>query len=154
MPLETAEAYRQLNEEFNLSHEEISRRVGKSRVSISNTLRLLKLPDKIKAALVEGNISEGHARALLALTSAPAQLAVLDMIVRNSLNVRQTEELVRKYGGMRLKSASCRIKVCLLNWLRSKIECAPHSERKFICTPGKRGEALPSTIFQMRNSTG
>lgn len=101
MPLETAEAYRQLSEEFKLSHEEISRRVGKSRVSISNTLRLLKLPDKVKAALLDNAISEGHARALLALTSAQAQTAVLDVIVRNGLNVRQTEELVRKYGGSR-----------------------------------------------------
>jgi ParB family chromosome partitioning protein len=101
LPLETAEAYRQLNEEFKLSHEDISRRVGKSRVSISNTLRLLKLPDRVKNALRDGTISEGHARALLALSSAQAQIAVLDMIVRNGLNVRQTEELVRKYGGLR-----------------------------------------------------
>jgi ParB family chromosome partitioning protein len=99
MPLETAEAYRQLNEDFNLSHEEISQRVGKSRVSVSNTLRLLKLPDKVKAALLDGSISEGHARALLGMSSAQAQMAVMEMIVRNGLNVRQTEELVRKYTG-------------------------------------------------------
>ena len=104
MPLETAEAYRQLSEEFNLSHEEISQRVGKSRVSVSNTLRLLKLPDKVKSALLEGGITEGHARALLALSSAQAQLAVLEVIGRSGLNVRQTEELVRKYGGVSHKS--------------------------------------------------
>ncbi len=101
MPLETAEAYRQLNEDFKLSHEEISQRVGKSRVSVSNTLRLLKLPEKVKTALLEGSISEGHARALLALSSAQAQLAVMETVVRNGLNVRQTEELVRKYTGIR-----------------------------------------------------
>jgi len=104
MPLETAEAYRQLNEEFNLSHEEISQRVGKSRVSVSNTLRLLKLPEKVKTALLLGKISEGHARALLALPSAQSQLAVVDMIERNNLSVRQTEELVRKYGGVQQKT--------------------------------------------------
>jgi ParB family chromosome partitioning protein len=104
MPLETAEAYRQLSDEFHLSHEEISQRVGKSRVSVSNTLRLLKLPDKIKSALLQGSISEGHARSLLALSSAQAQLAVLEMIERNGLNVRQTEELVRKYSGNSQKS--------------------------------------------------
>jgi ParB family chromosome partitioning protein len=103
MPLETAEAYRHLHEEFNLSHEEISRRVGKSRVSVSNTMRLLKLPDKVKTALLQGSISEGHARAMLALTSPQAQLAVLEVIERNGLNVRQTEELVRKYGGVQQK---------------------------------------------------
>jgi ParB family chromosome partitioning protein len=106
MPLETAEAYRQLNEEFKLSHEEIAQRVGKSRVSISNTLRLLKLPDKVKSSLLQGNISEGHARALLALSSVQAQLAILDMIERNGLSVRQTEELVRKYGGTQQKGPS------------------------------------------------
>lgn len=100
MPLETAEAYRQLSEEFHLSHEEISQRVGKSRVSVSNTLRLLKLPDKVKSALLQGSITEGHARSLLALSSAQAQLAVMEMIERNGLNVRQTEELVRKYSGI------------------------------------------------------
>jgi ParB family chromosome partitioning protein len=100
MPLETAEAYRQLSEEFHLSHEEISQRVGKSRVSVSNTLRLLKLPDKVKSALLQGSITEGHARSLLALSSTQAQLAVMEMIERNGLNVRQTEELVRKYSGI------------------------------------------------------
>ena len=103
MPLETAEAYRQLHEEFNLSHEEISNRVGKSRVSVSNTLRLLKLPEKVKTALLQGSISEGHARAILALTSAQAQLAVLEMIEHNGLSVRQTEVLVRKYTGVQQK---------------------------------------------------
>jgi ParB family chromosome partitioning protein len=106
LPLETAEAYRQLNEEFNLSHEEISQKVGKSRVSVSNTLRLLKLPEKVKSALMDGEISEGHARAILALTSTQAQLAVLDMIERNNLSVRQAEELIRKYGGVRQKPTS------------------------------------------------
>jgi ParB family chromosome partitioning protein len=103
MPLETAEAYRQLSDEFHLSHEEISQRVGKSRVSVSNTLRLLKLSDKVKSALLQGSITEGHARSLLALSSTQAQLAVLEMIERNGLNVRQTEELVRKYSGVSQK---------------------------------------------------
>ncbi len=103
MPLETAEAYRQLSDEFHLSHEEISQRVGKSRVSVSNTLRLLKLPDKVKSALRQSSISEGHARSLLSLSSAQAQLAILEMIERNDLNVRQTEELVRKYSGVSQK---------------------------------------------------
>lgn len=100
-PLETAEAYRQLADDFQLSHEEISARVGKSRVSVTNTLRLLKLPAPILAALTEDKITEGHARALLALVSSQAQLAVLQTIINHELNVRQTEELVRKYGGQK-----------------------------------------------------
>ncbi|MES0360217.1 MAG: ParB/RepB/Spo0J family partition protein [Anaerolineales bacterium] len=98
-PLEAAEAYRQLTEDFKLSHEEIAARVGKSRVTITNTLRLLNLPDEVKEALVEGKISEGHARALLALPTGQAQGAALQSILKHDLNVRQTEELVRKLSG-------------------------------------------------------
>jgi ParB family chromosome partitioning protein len=97
--LEQAEAYRQLAEDFNLSHEEIAARVGKSRVAVSNTLRLLKLPDPVKNALIEGRISEGHGRALLALPTTEAQTAALRTLIAHELNVRQTEELVRKLTG-------------------------------------------------------
>jgi ParB family chromosome partitioning protein len=95
-PLEAAEAYRQLSEDFGLSHEEIARRVGKSRASITNTLRLLKLPPAVQQALTEGKISEGHARALLALPTPQAQEAALQSVLKYDLNVRQTEDLVRK----------------------------------------------------------
>ena len=97
--LETAEAYRQLAEDFHLSHDEISTRVGKSRVSVTNTLRLLKLPDPVLKALADNNITEGHARALLGLNTAQAQNAALQTIINNGLNVRQAEDLVRKMLG-------------------------------------------------------
>jgi ParB family chromosome partitioning protein len=100
-PLETAEAYRQLADDFGLSHDEISIRVGKSRVAVTNTLRLLKLPDIVREALSQNQISEGHARALLALPTPQAQKAVLQIIITRNLSVRQTEELVRKYSGER-----------------------------------------------------
>lgn len=98
-PLETAKAYRELADSFNLSHEEISTRVGKSRVSVTNTLRLLKLPDAVLKALSENKISEGHARALLALSTPQSQNAACQSIIAHDLNVRQTEELVRKLMG-------------------------------------------------------
>jgi len=97
--LEQAEAYRQLAEDFDLSHEEIAARVGKSRVAVTNTLRLLKLPDAVKNALIEGRVSEGHARALLALPTPEAQAAALRTVIAQEMNVRQTEELVRKLSG-------------------------------------------------------
>lgn len=103
-PLEAAEAYRQLDENFNLSHEQISNRVGKSRTSVTNTMRLLKLPPQVKTALAESRISEGHARALLALPTPEAQIAILHMIEKQSMNVRQTEDLVRKMSGERVPS--------------------------------------------------
>lgn len=98
-PLEAAGAYRQLDEEFGLSHDEIAGRVGKSRTAITNTLRLLKLPEDVQRALLEGQISEGHARAILALPTPQAQKAALQTILERGLTVRQAEELVRKLNG-------------------------------------------------------
>jgi ParB family chromosome partitioning protein len=100
-PLEAAEGYRQLVEDFDLSHGEIAHRVGKSRTTISNTLRLLNLPKAVRSKLSGGKISEGHARALLGLPSAQAQSAALKTVISRGLNVRQTEELVRRLAGER-----------------------------------------------------
>jgi ParB family chromosome partitioning protein len=87
--LETAEAYRQLADEFGLAHEEIASRVGKSRVTVTNTLRLLKLPASVQQALAESRISEGHARVLLSLPTPQAQDAALDTILKNDLLIGQ-----------------------------------------------------------------
>ena len=100
-PLEAAEAYRQLADDFNRSHEQIAQQLGKSRVAITNTMRLLKLPDDVRRALASGEITEGHARALLSLPNDQAQSAVLQIVIKHELNVRKTEELVRKYLGQR-----------------------------------------------------
>jgi ParB family transcriptional regulator, chromosome partitioning protein len=105
-PLEAAEAFRQLADDFNLSHEQIALTLGKSRVSITNTLRLLKLPDNVRQSLASGEISEGHARVLLSLPNSQAQSAVLQTIIKHELNVRKTEDLVRKYLGQRPPSPS------------------------------------------------
>lgn len=102
-PLETAEAYRQLAEDFLFSHDEIAVRVGKSRVSITNTLRLLRLPIIVQQALADEKLTEGHARALLSLATTEAQVAALNTIIAKDLNVRQTEDLVRKLLGQRPK---------------------------------------------------
>jgi len=99
--LDTAEAYELLVDEFGLRHEDIAARVGKSRESISNTLRLLRLPAEVKQALNDQQISEGHARALLGLSSAAAQINLLKSILEKKMSVRQTEELVRMLGGAR-----------------------------------------------------
>lgn len=95
-PLEEASAYRQLVEEFGLTQEQVADRVGKSRVAVTNTLRLLRLPAEVKQALADDTIHEGHARALLGLPTGELQLAALKAVVAKSLSVRQTEELVRR----------------------------------------------------------
>ena len=100
-PIEAAEGYRQLAEDFDLSHEQIAQRVGKSRSAVTNTLRLLNLPESIRSALESGRISEGHARALLSLPNEEAQTSALQTVMSQDLNVRQTEALVRRLSGKR-----------------------------------------------------
>jgi len=100
-PLEEASAYRQLVEEFDLTQEQVAERVGKSRVAVTNTLRLLRLPTEAKQALADGTIREGHARALLGLDRAEAQIAALKTVIAKGLSVRQTEELVRRLQAQR-----------------------------------------------------
>jgi len=95
-PLEEANAYRTLMVEFGLTQGQVAEEVGKSRTAVANALRLLRLPNEIKAALLAEEISEGHARALLGLPTPEAQIAALATVRRRALSVRQTEELVRR----------------------------------------------------------
>ena len=105
-PLEEALAFEQLAEEFGLTQAEIARRVGKSRTAVANTLRLLKAARPIREALLNERISEGHARALLGLDRDEAQAAGLKTVLKRALNVRQTEELVRRLQGRREEKAA------------------------------------------------
>jgi ParB family chromosome partitioning protein len=95
-PLEEAQAFRRLVDEFGLSHEDVGARVGRSRSAVANTLRLLDLDERVQAALTAGQITEGHARALAGLSDAAAQAKALTAVVSTGLSVRQTEELVRR----------------------------------------------------------
>jgi len=98
--IEEAEAYQNLAREFKMSHETIAQRVGKSRVAVTNTMRLLDASAAVKQALVDGRITEGHARAMLTL-SAKAQEMLLNQIINLDLSVRSTEVLARKYSGQK-----------------------------------------------------
>jgi len=96
-PLEEATAFRHLIDEFGLTQEQIAQRVGKSRIAIANTLRLLNLPQEAKDCLAKGQITEGHARALLALEDNPdLLLKAMRLVIARGLSVRQTEELTRR----------------------------------------------------------
>jgi ParB family chromosome partitioning protein len=139
-PLEAAEAYRQLAEDFGLSHEEIAARVGKSRVAVTNTLRLIKLPEDVRRALVEADISEGHARALLALPTPQAQSAALQTIRKNDLNVRQTEELVRKMLGDRPVKAPRPEPPAFLRSIEDRLR--QRLGTRVSLNPGKKGGSL------------
>ncbi len=95
-PIEEAEVYRRLIEEFGLIQEEMAARVGKDRTSIANTLRLLKLPHPIREDLIEGAMSAGHGRALLGLDGRDLQLTAREAVIRRGLSVRATELLVKR----------------------------------------------------------
>ena len=94
-PIEEAMAYMQLIEEFGLKQEEIAERVAKNRTTITNSLRLLKLDSRIQELLVQGAISNGHARALLAIEDMDKQYAAAELIVKKKLSVREVEKLVK-----------------------------------------------------------
>jgi ParB family chromosome partitioning protein len=96
--LEEAQAYRRLADEFGLTQEAIASRVGRSRTAVANSVRLLGLSDEIKASLAAGEVSEGHARALLGLDSETARREAWRQVVERGLTVRQTEELVRHWS--------------------------------------------------------
>jgi ParB family chromosome partitioning protein len=97
--LEEAQAYRQLTDEFDMTQAQVAKRVGKSREAVANTLRLLKAARVVQEALLADKISEGHARALLGLEKAAAQEDALNVVRNKGLNVRQTEEMVRRRLG-------------------------------------------------------
>ena len=95
-PIEEAEAYEKLMAEFGMTQEEISVTVGKSRPAIANSVRLLTLQEKIKSKVIGGEISSGHARALLSVEDKNVQLKAVEEIIKRGLNVRETELLVKR----------------------------------------------------------
>jgi ParB family transcriptional regulator, chromosome partitioning protein len=95
-PIEEAKSYVKLSEEFDLSQEEVARKVSKSRSAVANKERLLNLPVEIQKALIDQKISEGHAKAILAIENPEKQRALFELILKNSLTVRQTEDKTKE----------------------------------------------------------
>jgi ParB family chromosome partitioning protein len=95
-PIEAAHGYRRLLDEFGYTQDKLARRLGKDRSTLTNALRLLKLPERVQGLAARGQLSEGHARALLALDEASAVLALAERAVREGLSVRQVEVLARR----------------------------------------------------------
>lgn len=91
-PMEKANTYKQLIDEFKITHDKLSKRIGKSRVSITNSLRLLTLPVEIQKLINEGKISEGHARPILALSEEKEKIKLANIIIKNDLSVREAEK--------------------------------------------------------------
>ncbi len=105
-PIEEARAYSRLSQEFNLSQEQIAKKMGRSRSAIANTIRLLNLPVEVQRAVIENRISEGHAKALLAIENSEKQRALFDLIVKNNLTVRETEMKSREVSTHVVRNAT------------------------------------------------
>jgi ParB family chromosome partitioning protein len=121
-PIETARGYQRLSSEVGLSQEEISNRVGKERSSIANTLRLLNLPEQIQEMILEGKLSEGHARAILAVRDSNKLLDLAKRIIKGRLSVRETEALVYPERRKREKSRRLRILAPRLQEIEDKLK--------------------------------
>ena len=139
-PLERARAYQNLLDGFSLTHDDISRRVGKSRVSVTNTLRLLNLPTIAQKALLNAEITEGHARALLGLPNDRSIESALDSVVSLNLNVRQTEALVSKLVGKSSRPNSPTPRSPEIEDLENKLRQFFHT--KVNLTKGTRGGTI------------
>jgi len=118
-PIEKAEGFKRLIEEFQVSQEKISARVGKDRTTVTNALRLLKLPPQVKNELVENHITQGHAMAILSLESRERQKELCDLIIKKGLSVREAEGLAKRWSGKPIEKAAEKKKGELENQIQS-----------------------------------
>lgn len=97
-PIEEALAYKEILEKLSITQDELAQKIGKNRATITNTLRLLKLPEYVREKIVSGEISEGHARVILSLEDIDKMIAFTDYIIQNALSVRETEKAVKDFS--------------------------------------------------------
>lgn len=143
-PLEEAKAYQFLMENYKLSHEEIARAVGRDRSTISNTLRLLKLPEDIQDEIKKEKLTMGHARALLSLEDPARQRIVAKKVLQNSLSVRETEALVKKYMEVSIKQPIPTPKDPYLSQITEKLQ---HLFGTKVCISGKSNKGKIEITF-------
>jgi len=142
-PIEAAEAFKHLIEEFKISQEDLSKRIGKDRTTIANTLRLLKLPIEIRNQLLQNRITSGHARAILSLESKEKQKELCALIIKKGLSVREAEALAKRWSEKPKKSITA---VKKKGDLETQLNSLQDSLRKYLGTKvqinrkGKRGK--------------
>lgn len=142
-PIEEAEAFKRLIEEFNISQGELSSRIGKDRTTIANALRLLKLPSEVKNHLLQNHITSGHARAILSLESKEKQKELCALIIQKGLSVRGTEALAKRWSERPKRKVTSEKRK---GDLESQLESLHDSLRRYLGTKvlithkGKRGK--------------
>ncbi len=109
-PIEEAEGYRRLIEEFDINQEEVGTRVGKDRTTVANTLRLLKLPPEVIEQLIQNHITSGHARAILSLETKEKQKEFCTVIIQKGLSVREAESLAKRWAGRPKSGAASQVR--------------------------------------------
>lgn len=137
-PLEEAEGYRRLQDEFNMTQEQISQKVGKDRATVANAMRLLKLSPEVKAMLASGALTAGHGRVLAALPTPQEQYKWADRIVRQGFSVRDAERWLQDQKGPTKKTRSAKAKDAnvakleesLRNWLGTKVTIKTNGRQK------------------------
>ena len=130
-PMEAAEAFKHLIEEFNISQEDLSKRMGKDRTTITNTLRLLKLPLEVRNQLLQNRITSGHARAILSLEHKEKQKELCALIIKKGLSVRQAEAIAKRWSEKPKKSVT---PVKKRSDLESQLTSLQDSLRKYLGT--------------------
>jgi len=142
-PIEEAEAFKHLIEEFNINQEDLSKRIGKDRTTVTNTLRLLKLPLEIRDHLLQNRITSGHARAILSLENKEKQKELCALIIKRGLSVREVEAIAKRWSEKPEKSVAPTKKK---GDLESQLSSLQDSMRKYLGTKvhisqkGKRGK--------------
>jgi ParB family chromosome partitioning protein len=144
-PLEEAHAFRALLDEHGLTQEQLGQRIGKSRVAITNTLRLLHLPEPVREALLDGSITEGHARAILMANGESARLQVLERVIADHLSVRDTEALARQLNTSRTRDSAPSAPDPDLERLEDAFRQALGTRVRLV--KGRRGGRLVITFF-------
>lgn len=136
-PIEEAVAYQQLIDEFELTHEDVSRQIGKDRSTITNQLRLLKLPEEAKKALIAGDITAGHARAILSIESSAEAREALKAIQKQKLSVRKTEQLIQNISKRKKKDAKPRSDDMYIRQITDELKKSLSTQVRIVDKQGK-----------------
>jgi ParB family chromosome partitioning protein len=140
-PIEEAEAYERLLKEYNMTQEEISSIVGKSRPAIANSLRLLNLSAEVKNWLISGELSSGHGRALAAIEDSAIQVKTANEVIEKNLNVRETEKLVKRFSEGRRKRKEKNLSAEYIE-IEEKLKSVFGTKVKLINSNNKKGKII------------